>query len=144
MDIIRKAMFLIDPISEVKKAIDAWFPEMCESEADYENSLYEFLHEHFDDVQITRQYGIGRSRADLNVGNKVLVEIKKDLKIKTHYDRLIGQLGDYMKWTGATIILLVGTADPNLKKELVQHAKVRGSIRTLYDPAFHVIEKKAS
>ncbi len=135
-------MFLIDPISEVKKAIGLWFPEMCESEADFENSLYEFFHEHFDNVQITRQYGIGRSRADLNVGNKVLVEIKKDLHIKTNYDRLVGQLADYMKWPGATIILLVGTADPNLKKELVQYARDRSSIRTFYDPAFHVIEKK--
>ncbi|HSA96759.1 MAG TPA: hypothetical protein VLJ16_11965 [Acidobacteriota bacterium] len=142
MGTIRRALFLIDPVSEVKKAIGAWFPEMCESEADYEDSLYEFLHEHFNDVQITKQYGIGRSRADLNVGDRVLIEIKKDLQNKTDYDRLIGQLADYMKWKGATIILLVGRADPNLKKELIQHAKDRGSFRTLYDPAFDVIEKK--
>ncbi|MBE3139588.1 MAG: hypothetical protein IMZ53_03290 [Thermoplasmata archaeon] len=142
MDIVRKAIFLWDPISEVKKAIKLWSPGKCESEKDCENSLYNFLHAHFDDVQITKEYGVGRTRADINVGDKVLIEIKKDLQTKAQKDRLIGQLEDYMKWTGATIILLTGETDPNLKKELDQYAKDRGSFRTFYDPAFHVIEKK--
>ena len=126
------------PVSAVKSAIDKWSPRECENEKSYENSLYLFLHEYFPDVQITKEYAIGRTKADINVGDEVIIEIKKDLKSTAQYGRLIGQLEEYKNWKGATIILLVGDTDPNLKKKL--HSRAEDG--RLFIPAFHVIEKK--
>jgi len=133
-------LFNFSPVSMVKKAIDKWSPRKCENEKDFENSLYSFLHKHFEDVQITKQYAVGRTKADLNVGGKVIIEIKKDLQSTAQYDRLIGQLEEYKKWKGSIVILLTGETDPNLKKKLASRAK-EGMFLTMDDPAFYVIEK---
>lgn len=126
------------PVSAVKEAIAKWSPHECKDEKSYENSLYFFLHEYFPDVQITKEYAIGRTKVDINVGDEVIIEIKKDLKSTDKYDRLVGQLEEYKKWKGATIILLVGDAEPHFKKKLLNRAKEEG----FFMPAFHVIEKK--
>lgn len=125
------------PVSAVKQAIGKWSPRECENEKSYENSLYLFLHEYFPDVQITKEYAIGRTKVDLNVGDEVIIEIKKDLKSTGQYGRLIGQLEEYKKWKGATIILLVGDTDPHLKKKL----KSRAEEGRLLTTAFYVVEK---
>ena len=140
MDIISKAAFFLDPTEAVKKAINKWSPNECKIEKDYENSLYNFLHEHFDEVQITKQYGVGRSRADLNVGDKVLIEVKKDLQSKSQHDRLTGQLEDYRKWKGSIIILLVGETEPNLKKKLLRYQEEHTDGWS--GVPFHLAEKK--
>jgi hypothetical protein len=126
------------PVSAVKEAIGKWIPRECENEKSYENSLYLFLHEYFPDVQITKEYAIGRTKADINVGDEVIIEIKKDLKSTGQYGRLIGQLEEYIKWKGATIILLVGNTEPHLKKKILSRS-AEGRLLTY---AFHVIEKK--
>jgi hypothetical protein len=126
------------PFSAVKEAIGKWSPRECENEKSYENSLYLFLHEYFPDVQITKQYAIGRTKADLNVGDEVIIEIKKDLKSTGQYGRLIGQIEEYQKWEKAKIILLVGDTDPHFKKKLLSRAEEG----RLFTPGFHVIEKK--
>lgn len=140
MDIISKAAFFLDPTEAVKKAINKWSPNECKTEKDFENSLYNFLHEHFDDVQITKQDGVGRSRADLNVGDKVLIEVKKDLRLKSQHDRLTGQLEDYRKWKGSIIILLVGETEPNLKKKLLRYQEEHTDGWS--GVPFHLVEKK--
>lgn len=132
--------FSLSPVSEVKKAIEKWSPRKCKSEKDFENSLYTHLHKSFDDVQITKQYSVGRTRADLNVGDKVIIEMKKDLKTTAQYDRLIGQIEEYRKWKGRTVILLLGETDPNLKKRLIKHSE-KDMMLLMEDPAFFIIEK---
>jgi hypothetical protein len=140
VNLLRTIAFKWDPVGEIKKAIIMWSPGELKQEKDYEISLYNFLHEYFADIQIAKQYGVGMSHADLNVGDKVLIEIKKDLQEKTKFDRLIGQLEDYLKWKGETIILLVGETEPNLRKKLLRHAEERSSY---HSPGFHLINKQA-
>jgi len=98
--------------------IKRWRPRRCQTEKDYEKSLYQFLHKELDGIQITKQFGKGRIRADLMVGEKVIVEIKNNLDTPAKYQRLIGQLNDYKDWDKSVVIILTGKTDPNLRKQL--------------------------
>jgi len=96
--------------------ISRWVPKKCSTEKEYEKSLLNFLNKEIPDIKIIPQYAIGRSKADLLIGNDIILEIKKDLTKTTQYDRLIGQLTRYQEWKGRVIVLLVGEVDNNLKK----------------------------
>jgi len=85
--------------------------------------LYSFLHKRLEDIQITKQYARGRIRADLLVGDKVIVEIKNNFNTTTKHQRLIGQITEYKEWEGEIIIVLMGKTDPNLRKELENYAE---------------------
>jgi hypothetical protein len=122
MDILRRGGFNFDPVASVKKAIEAWKPGKLESEKEYELSLYNFLHEYYDEFEITKQYAIGQTRADIKVRDEVIIEIKKDLNSKGGYDRLMGQLQEYKKWKGSILLLLIGKTEPNLRKRLLKEA----------------------
>jgi len=113
----------LDPVSTTIKLIEKWSPRKCTTEKDYENSLYKYLHAELPDIQVTKQYAVGRIRADLMVGDKVIIEIKKDLCTTAQYQRLVGQLTEYREWKGKVVLLLVGEIDPNLKKELESFVK---------------------
>ena len=108
-----------DPLGMVTSLIREWRPVRCRTEKDYEKSLYSFLHKRLEDIQITKQYARGRIRADLAIGEKVIVELKNNLNTTAKYQKLIGQLTQYEEeWNGQIIILLTGSTDPNLRKEL--------------------------
>jgi hypothetical protein len=44
---------------------EKWQPAESETEKGFENPLYALLHEKLPDVQITKQYAVGRVKADL-------------------------------------------------------------------------------
>lgn len=113
----------------VRRIIIQWEPEGCSTEKQYERSLYDYLHEEFQTIQITKQYAKGRIRADIVVGDKVIIEIKNNLDTTGKYQRLVGQIAGYKGWDGSIIILLVGKTDKNLRKELDRHLKAED----LYD-----------
>jgi hypothetical protein len=111
-----------DPAGLVKSLIREWRPIRCKSEKYYENSLYSFLHKRLEDIQITKQYARGRIRADLVVGDKVIIELKNNLNTTAKYQKLIGQMTQYKEWDGQIVILLTGSTDANLRKELARYA----------------------
>jgi hypothetical protein len=110
--------FRWDSAGFVTSLMDKWRPRGCKTEKDFENSLYKFLHEHLDTIQITKQYARCRIRADLVVGDDVIVELKHNLNTTAKYQRLTGQLIEYKEWKGQIVILLTGEVDPNLRKQL--------------------------
>ena len=79
----------------VTKLVEAWEPGTLKNEKQYENSLYDFLIENLEGIEVIKQYGKGRMRADLIVNNNVIIELKNNLDATTKYQRLIGQLSDY-------------------------------------------------
>jgi len=96
------------------------------------------------EVQITKQAAIGsRAKADLMVGTKVLIDIRKDLQSTAQFLRLISQLTGYKAWEGCVVVLLVGKSDRNLKKQLDQFVKEQNSIMgsALEGEKFVVFEK---
>jgi len=115
-----KIKFFWDSVGTVTQLIDKWSPRKCYSEKDYEQSLSRFLNREMPDIKVTPQYAIGRTKADLLIGEKVIVEIKKDLVSTAQYDRLVGQLTRYKDWNGSVVVLLVGETDPDLSKDLTK------------------------
>ena len=101
--------------------IEKWRPRKCKTEKEYEKSLYTFLHKQLEDIQVTKQFAKGRIRADLVVGDKVIVELKNNLNTTAKYQKLIGQITEYKKWDGQIIIVLTGDTDLNLHKELTKY-----------------------
>jgi hypothetical protein len=89
----------------------------------HEKSLYSFLHDELGDVQVTKQYAVGRTAADIVVGEKVIIELKHNLNATSKLQRLFGQLEQYRAWTGPVIVLLTGDTEPNLRKELKRKLK---------------------
>ena len=109
---------LWDSVGTVVTLINRWSPGKCNTEKDYEQSFLRFLNKEIPEIKITPQFALGRSKADLLIGNKIIVEIKKDLMTTSKYNRLIGQLIRYKEWDRQVIVLLVGKTAPDLKLDL--------------------------
>jgi histidinol phosphatase-like enzyme len=112
-----------DDVGAVVSLLEKWTPENCKNEKDFENSLFEYLHKELGDIQITKQYAVGRIKADLMVGKNVIVEMKTNLKTTNAYQRLVGQLTQYAEWQGRIVIILTGQTDINLLKDLKAFVK---------------------
>jgi len=140
MDFFEKISFFWDADGVVKNLIEQWSPIGCSSEKDCEDSLYAFLHQKLDDVQIVRQYGRGRAQIDLMVNDSIMIELKFRLSSKSEYQRLVGQLIDYKEWGKNLIIVLVGETEPGLLKDLKKVvSREFGSF--LLDSSANIIEK---
>jgi len=94
--------------------------------------LNSFLHKELEDHQITKQYGIGRSRADLVIDDRLIIEIKYNLNTSAKYQRLLGQLAEYKEWDGRVVLLLVGKTDPNLRKQLTSYLEKEGLCSSMF------------
>jgi hypothetical protein len=116
----------VDSLGIVASKIEKWRPRRCKTEKDYEKSLYMHLHKELPGIQVTKQFARGRVRADLMIGDKVLVEIKRNLNTTAKYQRLIGQIADHKEWAGSGIILLIGETEPNLRKQLDKYLHDEG------------------
>ncbi len=92
MGIIDKIKWGWDKLSVLESLIKKWRPRGCESERDYENSLYQFLWRELPDHDITRQSAKGRFRADIVLDGKIIIEIKNNLDSTANYQRLVGQI----------------------------------------------------
>jgi hypothetical protein len=138
MDIIDKAAFAFDPMAYIRKLVTKWNPSDCKSEKDYENSLYRFLHQELSDVQITKQYAVGRVKADLLIGEKTIVELKLNLTKRDQFQRLVGQLEEYKEWKGRVILILIGDTEPNFRKQL---KKISEDNAKMFEPSPTIIDK---
>lgn len=125
----------------VASLIDRWEPVGCRTEKDYENSLYDHLHDSLIEVQVTQQYALGRLRADVAVGDRVFVEIKNDLNSTGEYHRLIGQLTDYADTDRTVLLVLCGKTDKNLLKEVRRQLERLNDGYLYLDQKFHLFEK---
>ena len=143
MGLLDKLKFqLWDDVGAVVGVITKWSPTGCANEKAYEKSLYIYLHDSFGDTQITKQFARGRIRADLMVGNKVIIELKHNLNSTAKLQRLIGQLTQYGDWDGRVVILLTGETEPNLRKELKQFIHKQGWDDELWDGGKVTIAEK--
>lgn len=110
----------------VTKAINSWSPEPVKYEKDYEASLYAHLECNLSGLEITTQYAIGRSKADIVIERKCIIEIKLNFTKTAEYQRLIGQISNYKHWGEFIIVVLIGDIDKQLVKDLRKHAENLG------------------
>lgn len=129
-------------VGTVVDLIDSWEPTGCQTEKDYENSLYEHLRAALRGIVITPQYAFGRARVDLAIENKVAIEIKKNLNDTSEFQRLLGQILQFEDWKGYFITVLVGSMDPNLLDELRKRASDMPS-PFIIEPKLVIVEKPA-
>ena len=116
MDFDTRVGFFWSPKDAVAKLVREWSPDECASEKGCEDSLYVFLHDRLDEMQIIRQFGRGRARVDLMVAEKVMVELKYTLTSTSEYQRLVGQLVEYKNWHKDILLVLVGDTERSLLK----------------------------
>lgn len=136
--------FSIYPLGATRSLIRKWQPGKCTTEKDYKKSLYNFLHAQLDDIQVTQEYGLGRTHADIVVGDEVLIEFKHNLSSTSEYQRLLGQLAEYDEgWNGYIFLVLTGETEPNLRKQLGQHLENTGLSTGMgfFRPKVTVIDK---
>jgi very-short-patch-repair endonuclease len=65
-------------VGHVEGLTKEWKPKGCETEKHFEKSLYNYLERRLEGKKITKQHGVGRSKADIAVEKKVFIELKKD------------------------------------------------------------------
>ncbi len=125
MGVMDKLKFHVwDNVGAIVDVVKKWKPRDCTSEKDYENSLLRKLKKHFPGLEIVQQYECAGVRGDILVGDKVLIEIKTDLKSTT---MLMGQLMRYkQKWRGRILVLLTGNTKPSILKELEEFVDREG------------------
>lgn len=122
MGILEKARFHAwDPTGFVEGLLKAWTPEGCCTEREYELDLVAYLKAKHPDFTIVAQYSRGRSRADIVVEERALIEINRDLATTTQYRRLLGQLDGYKSWGMSVCVVLVGTTDESLLVDLCKY-----------------------
>ena len=97
-----------DATGMIEELVRKWRPRGCATEKDYEKSLYEYLHKKLEAIQVTKQFAKGRIRADIVVGDRVIVELKNNLDSTAKYQRLVGQIAEYKEWPGEIIVVLCG------------------------------------
>ena len=119
MSLLSRFGFNFNPVGTVTDIIKRWRPGKCKTEKEYEKSLYTFLEKQLPDIEITKQFGIGRTKVDIAVGRKVFIEIKYKLNSTSKLQRLLGQLSLYKKEKEEDlIILLCGNVDKNILRQL--------------------------
>ena len=69
----------------ISDLVDCWRLRKCDAEKQYENSLYEFLYGQLEEVQVTKHFALGRIRADIVVGDTIIIELKNNLDTTAKY-----------------------------------------------------------
>lgn len=144
MGILSKIGFNLNPVGTVMDIINKWKPGKCKTEKDYEKSLYNFLEKQLPDIEIVKQFGIGRTKVDIAVARKVFIEIKYNLNSTSKLQRLIGQLSLYKKEKDEDlIILLCGDFDKNMMMQLEREVEEQNRKLLLWEPnSVFIIHKK--
>ncbi len=93
--------------------IKEWQPKQgYKSESEYREDLFQFLSSKAE--KYPPQKEAGRHLADIGIGNRVGIEVKKDLHSKAEADRLSGQLMNFLSdYKYGVIVVACGKTDLN-------------------------------
>ena len=115
----------------VEQELSKWHPPALKTESAYSEALADYLrHALPKDVRVEREYRHEGTTADLCVllngllsNDKLLFEVKRSLRKKADYDRLIGQIEGLKPRQNSILIVLVGDTDPALLGRLREHCE---------------------
>lgn len=110
--------YIFTSVSNVVREIGSWRPRGCKIDAQYKHSLFKKLSGEVFRNEPIMEFGDGRTRADIAFQKSIGIELKLDLDSSAKFQRSIGQLADYRRVFDSTIVVLVGTQDRGLVKEL--------------------------
>ena len=108
----------------VKELIeDEWMPEEeYSNELDYRGDLYRFLKDNLKEGRRLNTEN-GRNNCDLEIEEKIGIEMKRNLKGKSQVDRLLGQLKRYSREYDYVLIVLCGDRHQESLDELRHEAR---------------------
>lgn len=115
----------------IAKAIEEWRPPKLKSEAAYRDSLLFHMREILpEDANIEKEFRHRGTTMDLWLGWKGMIandelafELKINLKRKSDFDRLIGQIEGLNPKNNKTAVILIGNTDPALLFRLKEKYK---------------------
>jgi len=100
---------------EVFRLVEEWQPRKCETEKDFERSLFRHLEKNLPRSEIIKQYAAGRVKGDIVVDGDILLELKDRIVTTGAAQRLIGQISIYNeKWNGKVLIIICGESQRDL------------------------------
>jgi hypothetical protein len=104
-----------------KLVVKDWEPNVQPTELKYRDSLAAFLRERLKDAKVETEYRHYGTTTDVYIkqsgffgSSEVFVELKRDLKLKSHLDRLVGQIQCLQPKKNAVIVVLCGETSPAL------------------------------
>lgn len=111
------------PGKTVTELVEDWPAKRCETEAEYERQLADFLRTKLGGfARVRQQQGAGSSRCDIQIDKKVALELKVNLTSTSKLQRLIGQVELYKKESEAElVIVLIGETRSDLQDTLEEH-----------------------
>lgn len=129
----------------IAKAVSAWKPPKLKSEAAYRDNLLALLRETVpDDTRVEKEFRHRGTTMDLwlewkgvIMNDELAFELKVNLKRKTDFDRLVGQIEGIDPRKNKTVVVLIGETDPALLGRLQD--KYRGQLQL--DPPLLAIVK---
>jgi hypothetical protein len=139
-------------IEQLEKVLRDWTPEEESSELKYRNSLAKHLRECAPDAGVETEYRHAGTTVDiyfrwkgLIFDDHILFELKRNLKDKSAYDRLVGQIEGLKPRQNTIFLVLCGETKPELLNRLRDKYKEWLSGGTLLDSGkMRIIEKKSA
>lgn len=118
-------------MSTLEELVKGWKPDPMATETGYSNALAAYLRAALpEDTRVEREYRHAGTTTDVGViykgilsGGEVFFELKRNLKKKTDYDRLIGQIEGLRPKQNRIFVVLVGDTDDALVGRLREHCK---------------------
>lgn len=104
------------------KLVNSWRPPILKAETSFRDHLVDFIRASIpDDVRVDKEYRHRGTTIDIYVSWKGILqedslsfELKKDLKKKTDFDRLVGQIEGLEPSKNNVLVVLVGDTDKSL------------------------------
>src|SRR6185295_14837282 len=118
-------------VSTLEELVKGWKPEPMATETGYSNALAAYLRAALpEDTRVEREYRHDGTTTDVGViykgilnDGEVFFELKRNLRKKTDYDRLVGQIEGLQPRKNKIFVVLVGETDPALVGRLREHCK---------------------
>jgi hypothetical protein len=139
-------------IEQLEKVLRGWTPNDEPSELKYRDSLAKHLRECAPNARIETEYRTAGTTVDiyfkwngLIFDDHILFELKRNLKDKSTFDRLVGQIEGLKPRDNTIFVVLCGETKPDLLDRLRERYKQYLSGGTLMDSGkMRIIEKKVS
>jgi hypothetical protein len=108
--------------------VKAWHPPRLKGEVKYRDHLLQVLREQLPtDAKAEKEFRHRGTTVDLWVrwqgfvaSDELVFELKVDLKRKTDYDRLVGQIEGMEPGSQKIVVVLIGETDPSLLGRLTE------------------------
>ncbi len=125
----------------LRRIVDGWVPGMLGSEKEFRNSLFDHLRRSLPpDCRIEKEYRDGGTTCDLYLKwpgrlapTEVFFELKHNLKRKTDFDRLVGQIHGLEPSKRKIIVVLCGATDEALLGRLNELFKNQLNDESVFD-----------